>query len=122
MSCAVWFYYGKCHSKTVHMKLVHLFIISLWYVFTSTHNTYVRIVSTFLIISTITHVEQASSTVVACCQLATCHRQTAWYIDISDKQSKMVLARSRPVMARYDVSSQMVKWWKGYKPTDGQVR
>ena len=34
----------------------------------------------------------------------------------------MVFTRSRPVMARYDVSSHMVKWWKGVKPTDGQVR
>mmetsp|Transcript_23331 Transcript_23331/g.34565 ORF Transcript_23331/g.34565 Transcript_23331/m.34565 type:complete len:95 (-) Transcript_23331:181-465(-) len=33
----------------------------------------------------------------------------------------MVFARSRPVLARYDVSSHMNKWWKGQKPTDGQV-
>mmetsp|Transcript_5209 Transcript_5209/g.6371 ORF Transcript_5209/g.6371 Transcript_5209/m.6371 type:complete len:95 (-) Transcript_5209:236-520(-) len=33
----------------------------------------------------------------------------------------MVFSRSRPVLARYDVSSHMVKWWKGYKPADGQV-
>jgi len=35
---------------------------------------------------------------------------------------KMVFTRSRPIMARYDVSSHMVKWWKGTRPTDGQVR
>lgn len=33
----------------------------------------------------------------------------------------MVLSRSRPLMARYDVSSHMVKWWKGHKATDGQI-
>lgn len=31
-------------------------------------------------------------------------------------------SRSRAVLARYDVSPHMVKWWKGYKPDDGQVR
>jgi hypothetical protein len=30
--------------------------------------------------------------------------------------------RSRAVLARYDVSPHMVKWWKGVKPDDGQVR
>jgi hypothetical protein len=30
--------------------------------------------------------------------------------------------RSRTVLARYDVSPHMVKWWKGFKPDDGQVR
>lgn len=34
----------------------------------------------------------------------------------------MVFSRSRPILARYDVSSHMVKWWKGSKPADGQVR
>ena len=34
----------------------------------------------------------------------------------------MAFARSRTVFARSDVSSHMVKWWKGHKPTDGQVR
>ena len=34
----------------------------------------------------------------------------------------MVFSRSRPVLARYDVSSHMVKWWKGQKPDNGQVR
>jgi hypothetical protein len=29
--------------------------------------------------------------------------------------------RSRAVMARYDVSPHMVKWWKGCKPDDGQI-
>eukprot|EP00979_Chaetoceros_neogracilis_P006789 scaffold1388_cov267-Chaetoceros_neogracile.AAC.26 len=33
----------------------------------------------------------------------------------------MVFARSRPVMARSDVSSHMVKWWKGHKATDGMI-
>ncbi|KAL3827377.1 hypothetical protein ACHAXA_003111 [Cyclostephanos tholiformis] len=31
-------------------------------------------------------------------------------------------ARSRPLMARYDVSPHMVKWWKAVRPDDGQVR
>eukprot|EP00552_Chaetoceros_brevis_P003779 CAMPEP_0197737970 /NCGR_PEP_ID=MMETSP1435-20131217/11909_1 /TAXON_ID=426625 /ORGANISM="Chaetoceros brevis, Strain CCMP164" /LENGTH=94 /DNA_ID=CAMNT_0043326677 /DNA_START=5 /DNA_END=289 /DNA_ORIENTATION=+ len=33
----------------------------------------------------------------------------------------MVFARSRPALVRYDVSSHMVKWWKGHSPTNGQV-
>lgn len=31
-------------------------------------------------------------------------------------------ARSRPLMARYDVSPHMTKWWKAVRPDDGQVR
>mmetsp|Transcript_21653 Transcript_21653/g.31366 ORF Transcript_21653/g.31366 Transcript_21653/m.31366 type:complete len:99 (+) Transcript_21653:81-377(+) len=32
------------------------------------------------------------------------------------------IARSRPMMApRHDVSSFMVKWWKGRVPNDGQI-
>ncbi|KAL7464491.1 hypothetical protein ACHAXS_004826 [Conticribra weissflogii] len=30
-------------------------------------------------------------------------------------------ARSRPVMARHDVSPHLVKWWKGVRPDEGQV-
>jgi hypothetical protein len=30
--------------------------------------------------------------------------------------------RSRPLMARYDVSPHMTKWWKAVRPDDGQVR
>lgn len=30
-------------------------------------------------------------------------------------------ARSRPLMARYDVSPHLTKWWKGVRPDDGQV-
>mmetsp|Transcript_2693 Transcript_2693/g.7053 ORF Transcript_2693/g.7053 Transcript_2693/m.7053 type:complete len:95 (-) Transcript_2693:387-671(-) len=33
----------------------------------------------------------------------------------------MVLSRSRPLLARYDVSPHMVKWWKSQKPDNGQV-
>jgi hypothetical protein len=33
-----------------------------------------------------------------------------------------VFARSRPALARYDVSPHMVKWWKAQRPDDGQVR
>eukprot|EP00978_Attheya_sp_CCMP212_P044680 scaffold318778_cov63-Attheya_sp.AAC.2 len=31
-----------------------------------------------------------------------------------------VFARSRPALARYDVSPHMVKWWKAQRPDDGQ--
>ena len=30
-------------------------------------------------------------------------------------------ARSRPLMARYDVSPHMTKWWKAVRPDEGQV-
>ncbi|KAL3785096.1 hypothetical protein ACHAW5_006790 [Stephanodiscus triporus] len=30
-------------------------------------------------------------------------------------------ARSRPLMARYDVSPHMTKWWKAVRPDDGQI-
>lgn len=30
-------------------------------------------------------------------------------------------ARSRPLMARYDVAPHLTKWWKGVRPDDGQV-
>ena len=43
---------------------------------------------------------------------------------ILSKDQAMVsgaFSRSRAVMARYDVSPHMVKWWKGVKPMDGQV-
>ncbi|KAL7539824.1 hypothetical protein ACHAXR_009639 [Thalassiosira sp. AJA248-18] len=30
-------------------------------------------------------------------------------------------ARSRPLMARHDVSPHLTKWWKGVRPDDGQV-
>ena len=30
--------------------------------------------------------------------------------------------RSRPLLARHDVSPHLVKWWKGVRPDDGQVR
>lgn len=38
--------------------------------------------------------------------------------------SRAALSRSRPLMGpmRYDVSPHLVKWWKGVKPDDGQVR
>mmetsp|Transcript_7896 Transcript_7896/g.14224 ORF Transcript_7896/g.14224 Transcript_7896/m.14224 type:complete len:99 (-) Transcript_7896:317-613(-) len=32
-----------------------------------------------------------------------------------------VFARSRPALARYDVSPHMVKWWKAQRPDDGQI-
>lgn len=33
----------------------------------------------------------------------------------------MVLSRTRPVMARYDVAPAMVKWWKSQLPDNGQI-
>jgi len=33
----------------------------------------------------------------------------------------MVFIRSRPVLARYDVSPHMIKWWKAKRTNDGQV-
>lgn len=35
--------------------------------------------------------------------------------------STSAFARSRPLMARYDVSMHMTKWWKAHRPDDGQV-
>jgi len=35
--------------------------------------------------------------------------------------SRAVFTRSRPLMARYDVSPHLVKWWKNVKPDDGQI-
>eukprot|EP00585_Thalassiosira_rotula_P003398 CAMPEP_0196142886 /NCGR_PEP_ID=MMETSP0910-20130528/12498_1 /TAXON_ID=49265 /ORGANISM="Thalassiosira rotula, Strain GSO102" /LENGTH=97 /DNA_ID=CAMNT_0041404261 /DNA_START=80 /DNA_END=373 /DNA_ORIENTATION=- len=29
--------------------------------------------------------------------------------------------RSRPLMARYDVSPHLTKWWKAVRPDDGQI-
>ena len=31
------------------------------------------------------------------------------------------LGRTRPLLARYDVSPHMVKWWAKVKPDNGQV-
>mmetsp|Transcript_21970 Transcript_21970/g.30882 ORF Transcript_21970/g.30882 Transcript_21970/m.30882 type:complete len:95 (+) Transcript_21970:56-340(+) len=33
----------------------------------------------------------------------------------------MVFAKSRPLLARYDVSPHMLKWWKSSKGSDGQI-
>jgi len=33
----------------------------------------------------------------------------------------MVFIRSRPVLARYDVSPHMIKWWKAKRTNDGQI-
>merc|ERR1711971_1450508 len=30
-------------------------------------------------------------------------------------------ARSRPLMARHDVSPHLAKWWKGVRPDEGQI-
>mmetsp|Transcript_13825 Transcript_13825/g.22906 ORF Transcript_13825/g.22906 Transcript_13825/m.22906 type:complete len:99 (+) Transcript_13825:26-322(+) len=35
--------------------------------------------------------------------------------------SRAVFSRSRPLLARYDVSPHLVKWWAKVKPDDGQV-
>ena len=40
-------------------------------------------------------------------------------------EGKMVgsaIRRTRPMLARYDVSPHMVKWWKSQLKDDGQVR
>jgi len=33
-----------------------------------------------------------------------------------------MLSRTRPMLARYDVSPHMVKWWKSQLKDNGQVR
>jgi hypothetical protein len=35
--------------------------------------------------------------------------------------SRQAFSRSRVVLARYDVSPHLVKWWAKVKPDDGQV-
>lgn len=39
----------------------------------------------------------------------------------STKMISSAFARSRPLMARHDVSPHLTKWWKGVRPDDGQV-
>ena len=39
-----------------------------------------------------------------------------------DKRKPKMLSRTRPLLARYDVSPHMVKWWKSQLKDNGQVR
>lgn len=44
---------------------------------------------------------------------------------LAENEGKMVgsaIRRTRPMLARYDVSPHMVKWWKSQLKDDGQVR
>jgi hypothetical protein len=36
--------------------------------------------------------------------------------------ARVAFSRSRPLMARYDVSAHMVKWWGKVRTDEGQVR